>query len=118
AFDVSYNGLSDIFISKLNSAGSILIGSAFIGGSNDDGVNITATWATINTLKYSYCDDLRSEIYVDSNDDVYVSGCTRSANFPIVGGFQAALKGAQDGVVFKMNSTLTTLDWSSYLGGT
>ncbi|MBI3734395.1 MAG: SBBP repeat-containing protein [Chloroflexi bacterium] len=36
AFDTSYNGGFDVFVTKLNASGSTLVYSTFLGGSNDD----------------------------------------------------------------------------------
>jgi gliding motility-associated-like protein len=107
------NGV-DIFIFKLSANGSSMLASTLIGGINSDG--ITAT--NLTSINYNYGDHLRGEIKLDANSNVYVSSNTNSSDFPIVGGFDNTLDGAQDGVVFKMNPNLTTLMWSTYIGGT
>ncbi len=117
AYDVSANGGSDIIVGRFNSTGALL-SSTYVGGTGDDCVNVSASWTTYSSIKYNYADDGRSEIILDNNSDVYVAACTRSTNFPTTAGaYDAALGGAQDGVVFKLNSTLTTLVFSTYLGG-
>src|SRR5690606_27134393 len=68
--------------------------------------------------KYNYADDSRGEVIIDSAGNIYVTTSTQSANFPITANaFQNTLAGNQDACVFKMNSTLTQLIWSTYLGG-
>ncbi len=117
AYDASYNGGYDIIVGKFNSTGALLA-STFIGGTGDDGVNISEISTTFSTLKFNYADDGRSEIILDNNSNVYVAGSSRSADFPTsAGAFDASLGGSQDGVVFKMNSTLSALTFSTYLGG-
>jgi len=118
AYDVSINGGSDIIISKFNSTGTALIASTFVGGSNDDGVNYSANEATLGSLKYNYADDGRGDIILDNSNNVYIAACTISTNFPVTPGcLQNVNNGLQDGCVFKMDANLTTLNWSTYLGG-
>ncbi len=106
----------EIIIGKFNSVGNLLA-STTVGGTGDDGVNVSISWTVYSTLKYNYTDDGRSEIFLDNNSNVYVAGSTRSTNFPATAGCDNTLGGTQDGCVIKMNSTLTTLLFSTYLGG-
>jgi gliding motility-associated-like protein len=116
AYDNTFNGGADIVVTKLNAAGTALIGSTYIGGTGDDGVNIAAEWGTVNSsLKKNYGDDARSEVIIDNADNIYVAAATRSSNFPVVNGANAA--GQQDGVVFKFNNNLSSLIWSTHIGG-
>ncbi|HET6991608.1 MAG TPA: SBBP repeat-containing protein, partial [Bacteroidia bacterium] len=119
AYDVSFNGGADIVVTKFNPAGTALLGSTFIGGTGDDGVNITADFYTWNSLKYNYGDDGRSDINTDAAGNCYVASNTQSVNFPTTpGAFQTSFGGGlQDAVVFKFNSTLTSLAFSTFLGG-
>ena len=108
----------DIVVTSLNGAGSALIGSTYVGGTGDDGVNFDSTEYTYGNLKYNYGDDSRSEVLVDNTNNIYMAGCTMSGNFPVTStASSSSLSGAQDGVVFKMNSTCSSLIWSTYLGG-
>lgn len=106
--ELYYNG-ADIFVTKLSANGTSLMGSTFVGGSGTDGVNIGA-------LNYNYGDPFRGEIF-EENGSVYVSSTTQSNNFPTVSASQNSLSGAQDAVVFKMNSSLSSMIWSTYFGG-
>lgn len=95
-----------------------MLASTFVGGSGDDGVNITADESSFGSLKFNYADDGRSEIILDNSSNVYVAGSTRSTNFPTsAGAYDNSLGGTQDGCVFKMNSSLSSLTFSTYLGG-
>lgn len=119
AFRTSNSGGSDIVVTSINSAGTALVGSTYIGGSQDDGMNISGSWGVFNTsLKHSYGDDARSEVIVDAANNIYVAGCTQSANFPTASPYQGSNQGAQDAVVCKFNPTLTNLLWGTYIGGT
>ncbi len=119
AYDVSYNGGSDLVVCKFNPTGSALLGSSFVGGSDDDGTNISADLATCTSLKYNYADDSRGDIMLDALGNCYVSSCTKSNNFPATAGaFQTTFQGgAQDGCVFKMSNDLSTMQWATYIGG-
>lgn len=113
----SFGGNSEIFVTKFNSTGTALLGSTYMGGSDDDGINISADYGTVNSLKHSYGDDARSEVIVDNSNNIYVAACTRSANFPLVNSTQGSISTGQDAVVFKLDNTVSTLLWSTYLGG-
>lgn len=116
-FDPTANGAADLFVTKLNSTGTALVGSTYIGGSAADGENITPVYTTMTSLKHNYGDDARSEIIVDATGNMWVSASTSSSNFPTVQPNQAALAGAQDGVIFQLNGTCSSLLWSTYWGG-
>ena len=90
-------------MTKLNATGTALIGSKKIGGSGDDGVNITDNRAGgTNSLMRNYGDDGRSEVILDGAGNVYVASTTQSANFPTSGlPFQGSFGGGlQDGVIY------------------
>jgi gliding motility-associated-like protein len=110
----------DIVVTKLNAAGTALVGSMKIGGSGDDGVNIEANiGGTLGTssIKRNYGDDARSEVILDAIGNVYVASCTKSNNFPLVAPLQPTYGGRQDGVILKLNTNLSALLFSTYFGG-
>lgn len=108
AYDVTSNGQSDIVITKLNSTGTTLLGSTFIGGNSDDG-------RVGNVINYS--DDFRGEIVVDANGDPFIASATESSDFPTTSGaYNVSFNGQTDAIVFKMNANLTSLLWSTFIG--
>jgi gliding motility-associated-like protein len=113
AYDTSLNG-TDIVLTKLNAAGSGLVGSTFLGGSGVDG-----QLQDPSPLKVNYGDSYRGDVNVDRNSNIYIASMTSSANFPVTSAaFQnTSGGGASDGVVCKLNASLTALTWSTYLGG-
>lgn len=113
----SFSGGSEIFVTKFNGTGTALVGSTYMGGSGDDGINISARYSVNSSLKHSYGDDARSEVIVDNSNNIYVAACTKSSNFPLANASQGSIASGQDGVVFKLNSTVNNLIWSTYLGG-
>lgn len=118
AYDPTYNGNADIVVSKVNSSGTALVGSTYIGGNGDEGANIYADETTFGSLKYNYGDDARSEVIVDIAGNVYVAASSSSTNFPTSStAYQATKGGLQDAVFFKLNPSLSFLLYSTYLGG-
>ena len=105
-FENAFGGSNNVFVLKLNPAGTSLVYSTTIGGSGDESGN---------------------GIAVDASGNAYVTGVTNSKNFPIVGGFQpnastsTNLNGTtsvfNQGFVLKLNAAGTALTYSSYLGG-
>ena len=106
---VGFPNGSDIFVSKLSASGGDLLASTFIGGSNNDGLNLSPK------LKYNYADEVRGEIDIDINNNIYLATSTKSNDFPIIGGVQSVLKGDQEGCILKLDDQLTTIVWSSFL---
>ncbi len=89
------------FVAKLNSAGSALAYSTYLGGSSSD---------------------FGKGIAVDSSGNAYVTGLTSSTDFPTANPLQAtneATPTKEDPTAFvaKLNSTGTALLYSTYLGG-
>lgn len=111
--NVDYNQGSDMFISRLSANGTALLASTYMGGTANDGLNAAPP------LRFNYADEVRGEILIDNQNNIYVVSVTRSADFPVTPGcFQPTFGGGtQDGVVFKMDNSLTTLIWSSFIGG-
>src|SRR5713226_9516189 len=97
ALQTSFGGVPDAFVSKLNSSGSALVYSTYLGGSSfDSGQGIA----------------------VDSSGDAYVTGYTSSSNFPATAGaLQTTFGGGADAFVSKLNSGGSALVYSTYLGG-
>jgi Beta-propeller repeat len=97
AFQKSYQGgISDCFVSKLNSAGSALAYSTFLGGS---------------------ALDLCAGIAVDPSGNAYVAGTTYSINFPVEAPLQSSLLGTANAFVTKISPAGSALVYSTYLGG-
>jgi hypothetical protein len=92
----SYGGVEDAFVTKLSSNGSTLIYSVYLGGNQLDAAVAVAA---------------------DSVGDAYVTGDTRSANFPTTRGvFQNKLPGFRNAFVTKFDPT-GLIVYSTYYGG-
>src|SRR5262245_46044046 len=97
ALQAANGGGLDLFVTKLNPAGSDLVYSTYLGGADDDqGYGIA----------------------VDGARNVYLTGTTYSSNFPITNNpMQSTRKGASDAFVTKINAAGAQLVYSTYLGG-
>ncbi len=92
----SNKGGSDVFVTELSPTGA-LVYSTYVGGSSDDSGN---------------------SIAVNASGDVFVAGGTKSSDFPTQGPYQSSLKGATNAFVLEVNSSGSTLMYSTFLGGT
>jgi hypothetical protein len=98
AFDRTFNGDVDAFVSKLNASGSALVYSTFLGGTNDDE---------------------GERIAVDGSGRAYVTGRTDFTDYPTTpGAFDRTFNGAEDAFVTKLNPAGSALGYSTFLGGT
>lgn len=109
---LSYGNGSDIVISKLSNDGTQLLASTYVGGTANDGLS------TVSVLKHNYADEVRGEIIIDDAGNVLVVSSSQSSNFPVTtGAFQTVKSGTQDAVVFKMDNQLSSMTWSTFIGG-
>lgn len=103
-----FNGTSfangtDIYVAKLNSSGTSLLGCTYIGGSDNDGLNHVNHLSLIpntnvfefqtDSLQFNYGDQYRGEIQVDLLNNIYITSSTRSTNFPTVNAYDNSLGG-------------------------
>ncbi len=97
AIDAGFNGGDrDVFLTRLNSSGSALEYSTYLGGEDSDyGVGIV----------------------VDGSGAVYISGATRSEDFPLHNAHDTSLGGLQDLFVIKVDSSGQSIVFSTLLGG-
>lgn len=102
----------DFFVSKFNNNGTGLLASTYVGGTGTDGLNLA------DKLFYNYGDAFRGEVIVTEQNEIVVASSTTGGSFPMGGSSpQQTAVGGQDGIVFKMNSSLSSLQWASYIGG-
>ena len=99
AFDTTYNGGFDAFVTKLDSAGSALMYSTYLGGSLGD------------------LGDLGHDVAVDGAGNAYVTGITNASDFPTTpGAFDTTFGGGTDVFVTKLNASGAARVYSTYLG--
>ena len=92
----SVRGNGDAFVTKLNAAGNALVYSTYLGGKNEDKALGVA---------------------VDVAGNAYVTGFTKSLDFPVLKPFQGLSRGNAEAFVTKLNATGSALIFSTYLGG-
>ena len=103
AFDTAHNGGYDAFVVRLNAAGSALIYSTYLGGSDEENYHGGVSFGGIA---------------IDDNDQAYVTGLTKSKDFPATpGSLSVQLNGYSDAFVCKLNAAGNALLYSTYLGG-
>ncbi|HME07130.1 MAG TPA: SBBP repeat-containing protein [Bryobacteraceae bacterium] len=97
AFQSTNNGGEDAFISVIQSDGSALVASTYLGGSGAD---------------------FATGVAVGPGGDIYVTGTTTSTDLAVSSGaVQSTLQGAQSAFVARLNSTLSAATFLTYLGG-
>jgi hypothetical protein len=101
AFQTTNGGGWDVFVTKLNAAGTTLVYSSYIGGSGSDRGNAIA---------------------VDGSGNAYVTGETYSTDYDVTPGALQTTKSTTnssetDVFVTKLNATGTALVYSTYIGG-
>ena len=94
AYDSTYNGVMDAFVSKFSSNG-LLLWSTYLGG----------CWG-----------DIAVDVAVTEDGSCYVTGGTNSEDFPTQHAFDSTYGGGLDGYITKFDSQGRLL-WSTFLGG-
>ncbi len=110
---VSYPLGADMVVARFSADGTQLLGSTYLGGSLNDGHNSAAN------LKVNYADEMRGEVLLDDEENVVIVSCSTSPDYPTTAGAPQITfgGGTHDGVVSRLNSTLTSLQWSTFFGG-
>ncbi|MEJ2642358.1 MAG: hypothetical protein P8010_22600 [Desulfosarcinaceae bacterium] len=95
--DKAFQGKWEAFVAKFDPGLTTLEASTFIGGANDERINV---------------------LRIGPKNEIVVAGWTLSSDFPVVqGNFDTSYNTYEDGIVSKLNSELTTIEASTFLGG-
>jgi hypothetical protein len=89
-------GVQDAFVTKLSAAGNSLAYSTFLGGADMD---------------------VGAAIAIDGSGCAYVTGTTKSLDFPLENPYDGNLAGLWDSFVTKLSAAGNSLAYSTYLGG-
>lgn len=92
-------GAMDAFVARLDPAGTALTYSSYLGGSGDD---------------------VAFGVGVDFASNIFVTGYTRSANFPTRFALQTSLRPGvvtQDAFLTKIKANASEMEYSTFLGG-
>jgi Beta-propeller repeat len=96
AYDTAYDGYNDIFVTKLNSTGSAVLWSTFLGSAGYDGAG---------------------SLVLDGAGNLWIPG-TGTENFPTTpGAYDTTYNGSGDGVIAELDPTGSHLLYSTYIGG-
>jgi len=87
----------DAFVTKINSDGTAILYSSYVGGGGfDEG----------------------SGIVVDGTGEAYITGITDSSDWPTnLGAFRTTLAGGSDVFITKLNADGSNIEYSTYIGG-
>jgi hypothetical protein len=98
AYNTTFAGVRDLFITKFNPTGNNILFSTFYGGNSTDE---------------------SASLFVDANGNLYLTGITYSQNLPTTPGVigQTWNGGVTDAFVAKFNPEGSQLIYSTYLGG-
>lgn len=92
----SGGGIQDVFVAKINTAGSALVYSTYLGGGGfEQGRSIA----------------------VDSLGSAYITGYTASRDYPTVNPVQSVMQESTDAFITKLDSSGSSLVYSTFLGG-
>jgi subtilase family serine protease len=96
AYDATANGYADAFVVRFDANGAKLDYSTLLGGSDRE-------WEI--------------SVGIDAARNVYVSGTTKSFDFPTTPGAFRTVYIGREGFVAKMNPTMSSLVYSTFIGG-
>jgi hypothetical protein len=97
SFNSTNQGGYDGFITKLSASGTSMVFSTFIGGSD---------WDTVDGIT------------LDANNDIFITGNTRSFDFPTTyDAINRIIEGGKDIFICKFNQMGTSLRYSTFIGG-
>lgn len=96
AYDVSYSGDTEVFVTKLSSSGDSLVWSTYLGGPNyEEGYALT----------------------LDALENPVVTGYTQGPFPTTEDAYDRSSNGSYDCFISKLDATGSSLLWSSFLGG-
>lgn len=102
AFQPNYaGGVNDAFVTKINSQGSALVYSTYLGGG----------------AIFNAADDWGEGIAVDSSGSAYVTGYTYAPDFPVTPGAYDTSRAGLDAFITKFSADGMSLVYSTFLGG-
>jgi hypothetical protein len=98
AYQTTFGGVADVFVTELDAAGTVLRWSTFLGGTGEDVCYATGGF--------------------DASGNVVLGGYTDSPDFPTTpGAYDESPNGARDVFAAKLGGTGEHLVWSTVLGG-
>jgi hypothetical protein len=96
AYQTVFGGQTDGFVARFGNSSGALLQSTYLGGALSDSINALA---------------------LDFHGNPYVTGSTSSQDFPVQGPLQNTNAGGMDAFAVKLNTTLSSVIFGTYLGG-
>ncbi|HEX6289758.1 MAG TPA: SBBP repeat-containing protein [Herpetosiphonaceae bacterium] len=96
-YQKTLKGNNDAFVTKISAIGNSIVYSTYLGGTSDD---------------------YGQGIVVDRQKSIYLIGYTASGDFPNDNALQATRNGGTDTFVTQLKPNGTTIEYSTYFGGT
>ncbi|HLL23138.1 MAG TPA: SBBP repeat-containing protein, partial [Kofleriaceae bacterium] len=97
AYDTTYNGAGDAFVTRVAANGASLVASTFVGGTDTDS---------------------GEDIALGGQGHVFITGWAASPNYPTtLGASDTSHNGGTDVIVTKLNGALASLTYSTFAGG-
>ena len=96
SYDTSFGGTFDAFVTKINTTGTGLVWSTYIGGAGSDSAD---------------------DLVLDGSGTVYLTGQAASGFPTTAGAYDSTVGGTFDGHATKLNSTGTSLLYATVFGG-
>ena len=95
-YQPAHSGKSDVFVSRFNIQEKRMIYSTFLGGEGKDSSR---------------------DIIIDDEGNAFIVGKTTSTNFPVVNNSNSTLRGRTDAFITLLNSSGSSLIYSTIFGG-
>ena len=110
AYDTTYNGGRDVFVTGFNPDLSNLVFSTYLGGTSDE------NWPCY----YPYsCDADWVDVKLTGTQEIIIAGMTYSPDFPTTTGvFDSTFNGSSDVFVTCFDDDASSLVFSTFVGGT
>jgi hypothetical protein len=123
ARSVAVDGSGNVYIAGYAHGDGGLLGLLdLLGLSGGDDVMVAKLSPTLGSVVYTTYiggagDEQGTAVAVDAAGSAYVTGYTKSSDFPTASAFQSSRSGSQDAFVFKLNAAGNGLVYATYLGG-
>ena len=124
AFSTTKQGTWDAFVLRLGAGGDVLLGSTYMGGTNDEVYQLSFT---VGSFNFGSFDDLAmnwssqlspGDLTLDAAGNIWVTTNTQSTDFPTTSNAPILThSGGWDGVLFALDPSCSQLLYSTYFGG-
>ncbi len=112
SYGFTYFTGTDIAVVHLSADATSIVGATYVGGTGNDGLN------QFTPLLRNYGDPFRGEIIMDLQERPVVATSTASTDMVTTpGATQSTFGGGLDAFVFRLDPSLSIMEWATYHGG-